>query len=881
MITTNPHAISRDKILKQLHTDRQEGLSDEEAKRRSIIYGTNILPYKQPKKPWVVLLEQFLDPVIYILGSAVLLAMFFDEWLEAIAVLAVILITVSIGYYMELRAVRSIEALKILAQTMTSVLRQGAIQTIQSSLLVPGDVIILTSGDVIPADARLITCERLATKEASLTGESNLIEKQIDPISVETDIGNRSNMVFKGTIVSKGDATAVITGIGSQTVIGEISQLAQLATKETTPLEKKLRKLTKLLICVTVLLVIIIGISGYIQGKDLFLMLKTGIALAVAAIPEGLPIVTTITLARGMVKLANQNVLIKTLEAVQTLGETTIICSDKTGTLTENKMAVHELVLPNEPSISFHPNHRPLDSIGNQLAFNKLIEVAVLCNNAVLGREQQNKDAIEIALVQFAEDLGFSTTTIRNKFPELVEVPFDEIYKQMATLHKTPSGYMVCVKGAAETVIDACTHMMTAEGIQQITDKEYWRNKANAVAETGLRILAFADREVNYRPEADELIEDLTLLGFIGFLDPPRKDVRQALQIYRDAGVKVVMITGDHPATARHIAEDIGLMSLEDPVDRIIGGSELSNLEEAGPDLKNKMMNALVFARMLPKQKLELVNFYQHQNEIVGMLGDGVNDAPALKKADIGIAMGTRGTEVAKEIADVILLDDQFTSTELAIRQGRTIFQNIRHFVMYLISCNLAEIISVAIASLSNLPLPLLPLQILFLNLVTDVFPALALGMGKGIPGIMKQAPRDPKEPILTKQLWVSTVIYGLSITFAVIGIMLYANYELHLPSEQVNNMAFYTLVLAQLLNVFNIPHRSQSFFVNEVTSNIWVWGAIVLSILIMGLAYITPVLQQVLSLIDLSASQFLYIGLFAFGALIMTQVIKRLGGTV
>mgnify|MGYP001812838174 CR=1 FL=1 len=878
----DPHTISIQKISKQLNVDPEKGLTTSEAKKRRSIYRENTLKQTQSKNVWLIALDQFLDPVIYVLGMAMILAFAFEEWLEGFAVLAVILITALIGFFMERQAIRSVEALQKMVQAVAYVIRNGSAKRLKARFLVPGDIILLESGDVVPADARLIAHQRLAIKEAVLTGESNQVEKNLDILPVETTLAERSNMVFKGTIVVRGDAKAIVTATGDQTHIGQISSLTQEAHKERSPLEKRLNKLSRWLIGLTLILAILIAISGYFQGKDLFLMVKIGIALAVAAIPEGLPIVATIALARGMVKLSRRKVIIKKLEAVQTLGETTIVCTDKTGTLTENKISVHNLVSCDDVmDLKDFENTKFLSNLKRNVVFSKIIEVAVLCNNIRLEEERTNADSIENALIDFARKTGYHPKVIRNEYPELVETPFDADTKIMVTLNQYKKGYLVCVKGALEQVIDSCDLILTKDGVQPLENKEKWYHLSEKIASEGLRILAFAYRHTDERPGQNDLTDQLVFLGIIGFLDPPRRDIKQAIQTYKDAGIKVVMITGDHPNTARKIAEEIGLLAIEDASKQVIHGKTVLKLENMTPEEENEILNATIFARMVPEQKLDLVHFYQKHNAIVGMIGDGVNDAPALKKADIGIAMGNRGTEAAKEVADVILMDDKFTSTELAIRQGRTIYGNIRHFVVYLLSCNFAEIISVAVASISNLPLPLLPLQILFLNLVTDVFPALALGMGKGDKNIMKQQPRDPKEPIITKKLWASTIIYGLSITTVVIGITIYAHFVKELPHEIVNNMAFYTLVLAQLINVFNIPYRQFSFFKNEVTTNPWVWAALGLSMLIMIIAYHVPLLEKVLSLVQLSTEQFITVGLFGISALGLAQIIKRLGGTV
>ena len=878
----NPHSLSIKELVDNLNVDLVKGLSSSQVKNLRGIYGANTLKQKKSKSIWVILLEQFLDPIIYLLFVAMLLAFIFTEWLEGIAVLIVILLTALIGFFMEWQAVRSVEALQKIAQTIAYVLRNGKQKKLKARFLVPGDVIYLTAGDVVPADARLIEHQSLATKEASLTGESNQVDKDVTTLPLETTLAERYNMVFKGTIVVRGEAKAIITATGDKTYIGKISSLTQEAHKERSPLEKKLNKLSRWLIALTLILASLIAISGYFQGKDLILMIKIGIALAVAAIPEGLPIVATIALARGMVKLSKRKVIIKKLEAVQTLGELTIVCTDKTGTLTKDKISVQTVLLENaEYNYNKIKDPSTLTDLKNDKSFNNLINVAVLCNNIKLGQEINKGDSIEIALLDFAEKLDFDVDEIRDQHKEILEIPFEAKNKLMATLNQDEDRYLVCVKGAFERLVEASEYIQTKDEIKPFEDKEAWYGFSKKLATDGLRILAFANKYCKEKPNSEDMLHDLVFIGIIGFLDPPRTDVKQAIKTYKTAGINVVMITGDHPATARKIAEEIGLLSIDDHKDKVIHGKTILEIDTLAKEKEANILNARVFARMVPEQKLDLVEFYQKHNEIVGMIGDGVNDAPALKKADIGIAMGVRGTEATKEVADVILMDDKFTSTELAIRQGRTIYENIRHFVVYLLSCNLAEIISVAIASLSNLPLPLLPLQILFLNMVTDVFPALALGMGKGEEGIMNQSPRNPKEPIITRKHWASATIYGLSITLAVIGITTYAHYVMELSYQIVNNMAFYTLVLAQLLNVFNIPHKRLSFFKNEVTTNPWIWCALGLSIFILIFAYQIPIMGRILSLVTLTSGQFLVVALFGLGTLILTQIIKRLGGTI
>ncbi|WP_037316691.1 cation-transporting P-type ATPase [Salegentibacter sp. Hel_I_6] len=868
----DPHAISVEKLLSEFKVDPDKGLTaiaiDEGIKK----YGPNRLKEAKSKNIGLTFLEQFLDPIIYILAAAMAVAYFFGEWLEGTAVLIVILITALIGFFMEWQALRSVEALQKMVETQANVLRDGKEVEIKAVGLVPGDIVILESGDVIPADCRMLKTESFAVKEAILTGESNQVEKNIESLPDKIPLANRKNMLFKGTIAVRGKAKAIVIATGVNTEIGRISELTSSAKKEITPLEKKLKRLSRWLIWLTLFFAILIIVTGYFQGKDLMLMIKTGIALAVAAIPEGLPIVATIALARGMLRLSKRNVIIKKLEAVQTLGETGIICTDKTGTLTENKMSVHHLMLGSSEFPATEAEKFKKDP-----AFERLIDIGCLCNNSKMKNGEMVGDAVEIALVEFAAEMGFDCKEIQQKYPRIQEVPFDAEIKKMGTSHQFEGDYLICVKGALEALLNSCDLVLTKEGLKEFQDKEKWLQHAKLIAAEGMRVLAFAYRESNQEPDKESLMDNLTFVGILGFLDPPRKDIKQAIETYKNAGIRVVMVTGDHPDTARKIGEEIGLMSEDAPGEMVVHGQDFEEIENLTEERQKTLLEAQIFARMVPGQKLNLVEFYQKNKAIIGMLGDGVNDAPALKKADIGIAMGIRGTEAAKEVADVILMDDKFTSTELAIRQGRTIFENIRQFVIFLLSCNLAEIISVGLASLSNLPLPLLPLQILFLNLVTDVFPALALGVGKGDPNIMKDPPRDPHEPILTKKLWSATILYGLSITASVIGVVVYTHFKIGLSAIVVNNIAFYTLILGQLLNVFNLPRRKISFLKNEVTTNPWVWAASGFSILIMVVVYHIPLMAEALSLVPLSVNHFAIIIVFGVASLLLSQLLKLL----
>ena len=872
-----PFSLPVQHVVEELNSNTDHGLDQEEVLKRLAHYGKNEIPQKEGPKKWRILTDQFLNPIIYILGAAAVLGFSFRNWLEGIAILIVILITVAIGFFMELQALHSLETLRKMGQALTNVLRAGKVIRLKASSLVPGDIILLETGDVVSADARLVTQENLLVKEAPLTGESIPIEKKTAPLSADTPLAEQNNMVFKGTSVTKGRGKAIVVTTGIHTQLGKIQQMGLDVEEERTPLEKKLNQLSKWLIWLTLFLTVLIVITGYIRGKDLLLMIQTGVALAVATIPEGLPIVATIALAQGMLRLSKKKVIIKKLEAVQTLGATNIICTDKTGTLTEDQMKVHTLAFETELfEAVYDKSDGFFNPLRNQMAFDKMIMTSILCNDVVVTTESRHGDSIDLALMEFAERAGYDPISIQKNNPEEMEEEFDTDRKMMTTVNRNKDGFSVHTKGAFESIVQYCDTLVKGDKIEGFHNKQKWFDLVDDLASKGLRILAFAYKKTDDLPKHETLLKHLTFIGIVGFIDPARKDVKSTINVYKNAGIRVIMMTGDHLGTAKKIAQETGLLKVGAPSDKVLHGKHLVDFDKEDKNTLAQLLGVSVFARVTPKQKLDLVTFYQQNKNIVGMIGDGVNDVPALRKADIGIAMGIRGTEAAREVADIILMDDKFTTTELAIRQGRVIFQNIRQFVVYLLSSNLAEIVSVGLAALLNLPSPLLPLQILFLNLITDIFPALALGLGKGEEDIMQQPPRKPDEPIMTRKSWRSTIIYGLSISTAVLGITAYSNFVLELMPAKINNMAFFTLIFAQLLNVFNLPKRQLSFFKNEVTTNLWVWGAIVLCILLTIAAYVNPTTAKALSLLPLSRHELGLTILFGFGALVLAQAIKR-----
>ena len=874
----NAYSLSTEDIAASLHTNLKKGLDLSTVKKHFAQYGPNEIPQDQPKTRFQILIDQLLNPIIYILAIATVLAFLFNDWLEGVAILIVIFISVAIGFFMEYQAVRSLEALRKLGQSMTYVLRSGKVQRKMAPELVPGDIIILQAGDVVTVDARIFSQENLTLKESALTGESAPVSKNTEILPLNTPVTNQFNMLFKGTMVTTGFGKAVVTSTGANTQLGKIQQMGIEAHKEITPLEKKLNQFSKWLIWLTLTFALLIIIAGYLRGKDLILMIETGVALAVAAIPEGLPIVATIALAQGMLRLSKRKVIIKKLAAIETLGATNIICTDKTGTLTEDKMKVYSVFFEDfEIHDIQHKNKLELDSLKNNKAFLEILRTSTLCNNASFLDDDIVGDSIEVALLDFVKKAEYEDHLIRQKNPKELEIPFDAERKLMVTVHRTQQHFTIYVKGAFEVLTESCETILIDGKKIHFTNKEIWNKKVDQLASKGLRTLAFAYNEVEKIPKNENLTKNLVFLGIIGFLDPAREDVKATMNIYKKAGIKVIMATGDHLKTAEKIASDVGLIAHDNFSDTTLQGKELRHIAKEEKEMSSNLLYTSVFARVTPKQKLDLITFHQKKGNIVGMIGDGINDVPALKKADIGIAMGIRGTEAAREVADVILKNDKFTAIELAIRQGRIVFQNIRQFVVYLLSCNLAEIVSVGMAALLNLPSPLLPLQILFLNLVTDVFPALALGLGKGHGDIMERPPRNPDEPIMTKRDWYATIFYGFSISASVLGIVVYAYFVMNLNWDIINNMAFYTLVLAQLFNVFNMPYHHESVLKNEVTKNIWVWAALILSIFITWSAYKIGPIAEALSLIKLNNEQFSLIVLFALGSFVLVQIVKQL----
>jgi Ca2+-transporting ATPase len=890
-IIKNPWAYPGEELVQELCVSQDTGLATQEAKRRLKQYGPNRLRETKRKSPWKILFEQFKGLIAALLVVAALVSFFFGDFIEGIAIVVVIMINATIGFFTELKAVRSMEGLRRLGSVSVRVRRDSEIQEIPAEGLIPGDIVVLEGGDIVNADIRLLTSSKFQTDESALTGESLPVSKSIETLDIDTPLAERANMLYKGTAVTRGSCEGIVITTGMETELGQISSLVEEAEEEITPLEKRLNQLGHKLIVATLIIAAFVATAGILVGKGAFLMIETSIALAVAAIPEGLPIVATIALARGMLRMARRNALISQLSAVETLGATNVIFTDKTGTLTENRMTVTLIALDSgdievsgDSVVSeeaFTRNDERVAPLKNKI-LRKALEISILCNNASLQSEELNEenkvvgDPMEGALLIAGVKTGLYREELTRNLPEVREEAFDSDVKMMATFHKDNDRYLVAVKGAPEYVLNSSSHILTEEGEREMSDekRKEWLNKNNQMAEKGLRVVAIATKIADSIDS--EPYKHLTLLALIGLEDPPREDVRKAIELCQDAGIKVVMVTGDQAITASNIGYDVGLADKKEI--EVIHGKDLKNPDELSEEEKQKILQVPIFARVNPRQKLNLIDLYQKNGAIVAMTGDGVNDAPALKEADIGIAMGQRGTEVAREAADMVLKDDAFPTIVAAIEQGRVIFNNIRKFVLYLISCNVSEIMVVTSATIVNLPLPILPLQILFLNLVSDVFPALALGVGEGDRNVMKQPPRNPGEPILARRHWLDIGGYGFLMTISVFGALILALKWLGMGERQAVSVSFLTLAFTQLWHVFNMRDKGSNFLRNSITRNPFIWGALFICIGLLLVALYVPVLSDVLKLVNPGMKGWIIVITMSLIPLVIGQFIKARG---
>jgi P-type Ca2+ transporter type 2C len=872
-------------VFEALNVDPQVGLAGSEVGARQVRYGLNALQRIEPRPAWRLLIDQFGSIVIALLAVAAAISWFTGDGAEAIAILIVLILNAAIGFITEWQAGRALEALRRQSRTNSRVRRNGFETTVDAEQLVPGDIVILNAGDRVPADARLVEAVRLEMEESALTGESATVDKNVRAVPVETPLAERRSMLYLGTSIAAGRAVGIVVNTGTATQLGQIGRLVATSTKERSPLEIQLTHLGRRLVYLVLIIAAVVMITGWLRGDGLWLMIEVGISLAVAAVPEGLPAVTTLILALGVLRMARQRAIVRRLSAVETLGSTTVICTDKTGTLTENRMTVREYYLSDGRRIDVEGLKDPLET--DEL-LQQAVRIGVLSNEAAFraGATDETRtigDPTETALLVVADTFRLDISNERAIFPKVAEQPFHAATKRMTTLHRTIDGqHFAALKGAPAVVLDACSYYVDVAGaVVSLDAEEVARFKVanEQMATRALRVLALAIKHFKDESahKAEEALETgYTFVGLVGMIDPPRPGVADAIQRARIAGIRTVMLTGDQLNTGIAIARELGLGKKE-PI--ALHARDLIDIEDKR--LAELARNADVFARVSPEEKLRIVEAFQKAGEIVAVTGDGVNDAPALKRANIGVAMGQRGTEVAKEAADVVLADDNFETIVRAVEGGRTIYANITKFVHMMFSHNLGEVLMIFTAIAAGWPLPLLPLQILWMNLVTDVFPALALALEPASPEAMRQPPRSMQasflsRPFLTLVAWQSILLAALALGAYVWALRAYG------PGAHARTIALFSLVSVQLGHTFNCRSRTRTVF-DGLFRNPFLWIAAFIVVLLQLLAvYLSP-LAAVLNTTEPSAADWLLIcgcGLLTVGVVEVTKFAHRLRKT-
>ncbi|MFW5842024.1 MAG: cation-translocating P-type ATPase, partial [Bacillota bacterium] len=817
--------------------------------------------------------NQFKSFVMLLLTSAAVASFLIGEVVEGIAVLVVILITAFVGLIMEYRAGKSIEALKQTIKDEVTVLRDGKKQPCLTEDIVKGDIVILDEGDKVPADGRLITNQGLSVDESMLTGESDMVEKTTDTLEEDAKLADQKNMVFMGSHVVKGDATYVVTATALDTEMGHISSLLKDTKDEDTPLEKRLEQTGRFLIVLTLIIAAIVGLVGILTGNSIESMVKTSVALAIAAVPEGLPAAATITLAIGMKRMAKKQALLRNLPAVETLGSATIFCTDKTGTITENEMTVKQLVTLEKtvnikgtgytPKGEFKTKDKTIDPTKDKV-LKQMLEVGVLCNEATLKQDEDNNytvigDPTEGALLVAAKKAGMTKDSLEDKYTYVDSIPFDSERQYMAVLYKTDDNtHLIAIKGSPDVILSLTSHAVKKGETKLTKNLTKKLKKTNTrLAKERYRVLALAYKTIKNPGDKalETLLEDqVVFLGFTAMLDPSRPDIKDSINQAKQAGIRTIMLTGDQYQTAIGIAKKVGLDADED---KLLEQSKKHDLSK--DDIKSILSHSSVFARVTPEDKLTIVESLQDDNEIVAMTGDGVNDAPALKKADIGIAMGKRGTSVAKEAADMILLDDRYQTIVEAVKQGRVIFDNIQKFIHYLLSCNLSEIILIFLALLLGFPLPLVALQILWLNVATGVFPALSMSWEVPEKGVMDHPPRTPGSPIITSRYKQLIGFQGFMLALG--PLVVYAFLITQNTDVMVaRTVAFMTLAMVHLFHIINVRKKTGLGVDTSIFQNPYMLGAIALTFTLQMLAIYASPLQSVLETVALPLNMWQYI---------------------
>lgn len=851
------------------------GLSDAEAARRLSRYGKNELAAKPPKTFFQMVKEQLTDPMVLILIAAALLSFLLGEWTEGGVIAVIVVMNAVIGIWQERKAQSAMEALRSMGAPTARVLREGEESVIPAGELVPGDVVLLRDGDKVPADLRLLETANLKIQEASLTGEPVPSEKDADAVLPEgAPLGDRVNMAYSSSIVTYGRGTGLVTATGLSTEVGNIARLLDTEDALDTPLKRKLTALGKTLTLVGLVVCALIFLLGMFYGRPLIPQFLIAIALAISIIPEGLPATATIVMALGVKRMAERHALVRRLPAVETLGSATVICSDKTGTLTLNRMTVTDIAMngdfeqgrttPLAEAATAHP-----------AAHQELVYAAALCNDASFDPDRPGEiigDPTEGALIHMAKAFGLSHEELEDKYPRLFEQPFDSDRKRMTTAHDRNGTLTAYTKGAVEEMLPLCTSRLTAAGIQPMTEAARAQILAlsQAMSSRALRVLGFAMRPLPAIPEDGANVEeDLTFIGLVGMIDPPRKDVADAIRTCREAGIRTVMITGDHKTTALAIAKELGLYHEGDAA---ISGEELARMTDA--ELDRVVPRAAVFARVAPADKLRIIQSLKRTGEVAAMTGDGVNDAPALKAADIGVAMGITGTDVAKDAADMILLDDRFTTISYAIKEGRRVYRNIQKVIQFLLAGNVAEILTLFLATAANAAAPLLAVHILWVNLATATLPALALGVDPASRSSMRRKPRR-SGTLFEKGMIRRVIVQGAATALATTAAYWIGAQESHMAGQ---TMAFAVLALSQLFRALNQRSNSQPIWDRAEGINPWLIAATAASALLMAAILFLPHLQSAFSVTYLSAANWLAVLGLSLLTVVQAEIGKWLG---
>lgn len=855
---------SVDQVTNELGTDAEKGLTAKAVIDAREKYGENKLQEKAGKTIWQQIWEQVSDVMIVILIVAAVLSISLHEVVDGIVILAIVVLNAVLGITQERRASDALAALKSMAAPKAKVIRNGKLEMIDSKDLVPGDLVQLESGDYVPADLLLLESVNLKIDESALTGESVAVDKEVTAIEEGAPIGDRINSAFMSTIVTYGRGSGVVTGTGMSTEIGKIATMLNETEDGKTPLQQKLDSFGKILgiICLAVCAVILfLGMYrlnfDFSNTEGMLEVFMTAVSLAVAAIPEGLPAVVTVVLAMGMTRMVGRHAIMKNLGAVETLGSTTVICTDKTGTLTQNKMTVLKVYDGEEEwqvsGTGYGFNGEVVSDTGKDIkVLDQLMKTAALCNDAKINDEEVIGDPTEGALVVLAAKAGYDQEDMNTQYPRLSEFPFDSDRKLMSTKHQIDGQYLMFTKGAPDVALSRCSQIAINGEVRAITDEDRERilAKNRAYAEEALRVLGYTYKEVTADSDLMDEEEELVFAGLSCMIDPPREEAKEAVKLCKKAGIRVVMITGDHITTASAIATELGII---ESADQALEGVKINDYDDDA--FKEKVKETSVFARVSPEHKVRIVETVKANGDVAAMTGDGVNDAPALKRADIGIAMGITGTDVSKEAADMILTDDNFASIVDAVEEGRIIYSNIRKFVGFLLSCNIGEILIIFIAMLANWDVPLVPIQLLWVNLVTDSFPAFALGLEEGEGDIMDEAPRDPNEPIVDKTMKIALAFQSVGLTVAVLG-----SYKLGLAMTGDltigRTFCFTTLIVGEMLRAYSARSEHRSLFSMNILSNKYLNWSVAGAIALLFIVLYVPFLQPIFSTAALTPGQ-------------------------